>query len=197
MSSENRMGRRRMGRRGALVGIGLAATGAAAVIPRLAEGSTRTGAEREHDDEALPQVRPSAAHAHDLREADEATRALFGPLREGSVLEGVRIESLHAARAGAIPVVLATLDGERFAVEIFRLDADRTPLAAAGPLALHLVNRGDGRRSTPEAVGLGVRALARALERRVSEGAPIPSALSTHAERIARHPGGIFHVPVA
>jgi hypothetical protein len=184
----------RVSRRGALVGIGLAAAGAASVVPRLAEGAVgKRPASREPE---LPRERPSPAEAHDLRPADDAVRALFGPLREGALVEGARIEVIHAVRAGAIPVVLSTAEGNRFAVEVFRLDLASPALAPAGPLAVYLVNRGDGRRSTPEPVGLGARALARALERRVAGGAPVPDALTTQRERSARHPAGIFHVPV-
>lgn len=190
MSSENRLGRR-----GALLGIGLAATGAAAVLPRLAEGDVSTGRAPAPPD---PEVRPDVAGAHDLRPADASTRALFGPLAEGTRVEGTRIEALHAPRAGALPVVLAAPDGTRFAVEVFRLDPSAPPpLAQAGGLALYLVNRGDGRTPTPEPVGLGVRALARALDARLASGASIPAALRTQAERASAHPGGVFHVPLA
>lgn len=191
----------RFGRRGALVGFGLVATGAAAMLPRLAaDGASGLGATEAdaRDPSAEPRVRPDTAEAHALHPADASARALFGSLQAGSVIEGARIEAVHAPRAGALPVVLTASDGSRFALELFRRDAaSAPPLAQAGELALYLVNRGDGRRSTPEPVGLGARALARALEARLAEGAPIPDALTTFAERRALHPGGVFHVPLA
>ncbi len=89
------------------------------------------------------------------------------------------------------------LTGERFAVEIFRRGADGPPpVATAGSLALYLVNRGDGGSPTPELAGLGVMALARALEARLAAGAPIPPGLVTHRRRSTWEPEGFFDVPL-
>lgn len=192
MSSEARFGRR-----GALVGIGLAATGAAAIPSLVQHGvGPRRDVPRDSGD---PHERPDAASAHGLSAADDGVQALFGELREGRAIEGHwTIEARYGVRAGAIPVVMSSLDGSRFALEVFRADdGGPAPLARAGALALYLVNRGDGRSSTPEHAGLGVLALARALSARLAEGAPVPAALSTHAERRVRHPNGVFHVPLA
>lgn len=136
--------------------------------------------------------------AHDLHPADPTVERLFGSLRPGTLLEGHwRIERLHGLRAGAIPVVLSARDGSRFAAEVFRADADGpTPVGDAGPLALYLVNRGDGDAATDEVAGLGVQALARALRGRLDEGAEVPDALVTHATRRRAHPAGVFHVPL-
>jgi hypothetical protein len=125
-----------------------------------------------------------------LPEADADVRALFGPLREGAALgSGFRIETVHGIRGGAIPVVLATASGDRFAVEVFRADPEGpTPIARAGELALHLINRGSGESPTDERAGLAVMALARALEDRVARGAPLPAGLETHRARMANDP---------
>ncbi len=133
---------------------------------------------------------------HGLVAADDEVRAFFGPLQPGTMIANeLRIDAIHGVRAGAIPVVLSK--GERrFAVEILRHEiGSADPIGRAGSLALFLVNRGDGGTVTPEDVGLGVMALAHALEGRLREGASAPDDLWTHRERAARHPHGVFHVP--
>ncbi|HEY8430338.1 MAG TPA: hypothetical protein VIL20_18285 [Sandaracinaceae bacterium] len=126
-------------------------------------------------------------------------RALFGPLTDGAPLSTHwRIETVHAVRAGAVPVVLSTIYGARFAVEVFRADPDGPPpVGRAGALAVHLVNGGDGSSRTAELAGLGAMALARELERRLAAGASIPRGLTTYRERIAVDPDGIFDIPLA
>lgn len=189
------------GRRQVLVGAGAAALGGLVVGPALLRRAAHDGhAVAELPEPALAEDRRAEGGAQpaQLAPADDDVRALFGPLREGSAISTHwRIESLHAARAGAIPLVMSTIDGRRFAVEVFRGDPQGSqPIARAGSLALHLVNQGDGSSRTDELTGLGVMALARALEARLSAGAPIPNALGTHRERTARHPLGSFDVPV-
>lgn len=188
------------GRRQVLVGAGAAALGGLVVGPALLRRAAHDGharAERAEDGRVV-EASDGGAQPAQLAPADDDVRALFGPLREGSAISTHwRIESLHAARAGAIPLVMSTIDGRRFAVEVFRSDPQGSqPIARAGSLALHLVNQGDGSSRTDELTGLGVMALARALEARLSAGAPIPNALGTHSERTARHPLGSFDVPV-
>lgn len=192
MSASNK----RLGRRHALAGIGLAAGAAVPVVGVLASRDRRTVPAPEAGTSNEAQV-PNALAAHELREADAEVRALFGPLMEGERVGSCRIESIYAARGGAIPVVLSTSNGRRFAVEIFAADPlGPQPLASAAPLALFLVNRGDGASPTPEDVGSGVLALGRALARRIEDGAPAPGGLVSYAERHRRAPTGVFHVPV-
>jgi len=172
-----------------MIGIGAAAVGAAIGAPRLRLSEPAPPAAKpEPHDERASRVAP----------ATEEVRALFGSLGEGSAISSHwRIESLHAVRSGAIPVVMSTIYGGRFAVEIFRDDpSGPPPIARAGGLALKLVNRGDGGSRTDELRGLGVMALGRALEARLADGAPVPSGLQTFAERMARDPHGAFDVPV-
>jgi hypothetical protein len=184
--------RRRFGRRHALVGIGATALGASVVGPRVLH--ELLGAEVAGPASAAPE-HPIAS----LLAPDASVRALFGPLREGRTLfRHWRIESVHAVRAGAIPVVMSARGGHRFAVEVFRDAADGPPpIARARGLALCLVNGGDGSARTHEAAGRGVMALGRALSARRAAGAPIPRGLLTHAERMAREPDGFFDVPLA
>lgn len=172
------------------MGAGLVAASAAG-LPALAARS-------EVEAPRIESARATRDEAHGLVPADADVRALFGHVREGTQLEGsVRIEAIHGLRAGAVPVVMATADGLRYAVEIFRADADGPrPLAETGSLALLLSNRGDGRAATPETIARGVQALARALDARCADGAPLPAGLATHRERRRAHPTGVFHVPV-
>jgi hypothetical protein len=165
--------------------VGAAALGAAIGVPRLLEVDAVDPSAGE----------PSASH---VAPATDEVRALFGTLEEGSAISTHwRLESVHAVRAGAIPVVMSTIYGGRFALEIFRDEADGpTPIARARGLALHLLNHGDGSSRTAELNGLGVMALGRALEERRAEGAPLPSGLDTYRRRTARDPEGIFDIPV-
>lgn len=179
----------RFGRREALIGAGTVALGAAVGVPRLleVEAAAPPPAQSSSQDPA-PHVAP----------ATDDVRALFGELREGSAISTHwHLESIHAVRAGAIPVVMSTIYGGRFGVEIFREEADGPPpIARARGLALHLLNHGDGSSRTAELKGLGVMALGRLLEERRAEGAPLPAGLDTYRRRTARDPDGVFDIPV-
>lgn len=195
----------RIHRRDALLGLGVTAAGTTALTgglvgpglvgdllgspERRLEGDERLeGGEREIA-ENLPAPLPAA---------DDAVRALFGPIGPGTRLgPDFEVVAVHGVRAGAIPVVLASA-GHRFALEIFREDttsAAHAPIARANGLALFLVNEGDGATRTVERFGLGVMALGRALTARRDAGAPVPEALQPHATRIAS--AGAFHVPLS
>ena len=191
---------KRLGRRSVMAGIGIAAsaaaTGAAAGAANGLFDSAMNGVDAAVDARAAaaPSA-PDLLQAHHLSAPDAEARATLAGLEPGQVIEGHwRVESVFAVRAGAVPVVLSTTRGERFAVEIFRADPSAAaPLAETATLALYLVNRGDGATVTDEAAGLGVRALGRALAARQ---AVAPAGLTSLTERQRRHPGGIFHVPV-
>lgn len=140
--------------------------------------------------------------AHDLAPPTEAEHALLGSLATGAVFGAgtrrYRVASVFAARAGAVPLVLEEVDGDaRFAVELLRRDDGDAvqPVARTASLALFVRNGGDGSRATQEAQGLAVLALARAISERETAGGV--AALSTRRERAARHPMGVFHVPLA
>lgn len=189
------MSEKQFGRRGALAGAGLVAAGAAAglgVISRNADEAPGG------PDAGLPRARPDALEAHRLTEATAEVREFFGGLAGATVGESWRLEALYSVREGGIPVIMSAANGSRFAVEIFRASesGDGSPPATAGPLAIYVVDRGDGNQATDEAAGLGAMALGAALEARLADGAPIPQALGTLGERRQRHPAGIFHVPV-
>ncbi|MCB9593117.1 MAG: hypothetical protein H6719_10325 [Sandaracinaceae bacterium] len=185
---------KQFGRRGALVGIGVAAAGIASVtLPRELEAQAATPAPSHPDSPMGP---PDALAAHALVAPGDDVRALFGPLTVGEAIGSHwRLEALYGVRAGAIPLILSTRSGARFGVEVLR-SGEASPLASAGPLGLYLVNRGDGSQVSDESAGLGVVALASALEARLAAGAPVPSALTTLEERRRRHPAGVFHIPV-
>ncbi|MBX3273996.1 MAG: hypothetical protein KF729_27270 [Sandaracinaceae bacterium] len=187
---------KQFGRRGAILGIGVAAAGAVGLaIPRASDAQARPAG---RPSTSTPMGPPDALAAHALRAPGEDVRALFGALGPGAEIGSHwRLEALYAVRAGAIPVVLSTRSGERFGVEIFRASEGAPALATAGGLALYLVNRGDGARASGQAAGLGVEALARVLEGRLTAGAPVPSALTTLDERARAHPTGVFHIPLA
>jgi len=108
-----------------------------------------------------------------------------------------KIESIHDVQHGAIPVVLSDSRGTRFQVDVLRRDSaleptEREPAVAfAQGVALYLSNRGNGNKGTNEEHGLGVMALATALRTRAKRG-PVPAAVTTFAERRARHPLGAF-----
>lgn len=184
----------RQGRREALIGIGGVAIGgliAGAAVSRGGASGDAGSAEPIAADATSTSSRVARLDA-----PDDEVRALFGPLVEGSPISTHwRLEAVHGVRAGAIPVVLSTTDGQRFAAEIFRDDpGSARPVARAGELALYLVNRGDGHSPTDEAFGLGVMALGRELEGRLAAGALLPSGLGKHGER---DPRGVFDVPLA
>ncbi len=187
------MTQHRLGRRDVLVGLGAAAIGGTVGVSAVRRAATTaTEAPLPEPERATPQApAPLASPTDDVR-------ALFGALGEGGPLSTHwRIESVHAVRAGAIPVVMSTIYGQRFAVEIFRADpGGPAPIARAGGLALHLVNRGDGSSRTNELAGLGVMALGRALDEQIAAGAQAPAGLETHRDRTARDPRGSFHIPV-
>ena len=187
MASDKRMGRREL-----VVGVGAAAVGAFTIGGLTLPSGRRGGG-----------LAPSAPDVDGptalLPAPDAGVRALFGSLAGGGVVAGGwRVEAVYGERAGAIPVVMSTPSGERFAVEVFRDDArGPAPISRADGLALTLVNRGDGASRTNEQLGLGVMALGGALHARRVEGAPIPEGLRTWRERVELRPDGWYDVPVA
>lgn len=187
---------KQFGRRGALVGIGVAAAGIAGGL--ASQDLSAQDRPAPQPSTSTPMGPPDAMGAHDLRAPTGEVLALFGALGPGAAIGSHwRLDALYAVRAGGIPVVLSTRNGERFGVEIFRAGEGPSPLATAGGLALYLVNRGDGDRASDEAAGLGVIALGHALEARLAEGASVPGSLTTLDARRRSHPTGVFHIPVA
>jgi hypothetical protein len=178
--------------------MGAVAVGAAVGLPEVVRAVPAAAVADEAFTREIPAAPRPAFGGLAAAADDDPVRALFGPLREGSpVSTHWKIESVYALRAGAIPVVMSTTDGGRYALEIFRHSPDGPrPIAVAGSLALFLVNEGDGSMPTSELHGLGVLALGRELEARLAAGAPIPPGLVTHRRREAWEPGGDFGVPL-
>ncbi len=192
-------------RREVLVGIGVAAVAAAGVVARLpalmpsgvsvSEALDSSAAASTASGQAGPSVGPLVMPAR-----SDDVEALFRSARTGSSLrlEGVEdrwdVISVHGVRNGAIPVVLATSAGDRFAVEVFRdtPDGAATPIARAEGLALFLVNGGSGSTPTEEVQGRGVMALRRALAAARRDGAAVPAALQTRDARTASMSSHLF-----
>jgi hypothetical protein len=206
----------RIGRRDAALGVGAAVVVSIPALAR-AEGepdprSTDRATDPRSTDRAIDPLSPIGEHdgreavdvaaAHALAPIGEHERAWLGALATGELFSvgarRFRIAAAHAVREGAVPLVIESI-GERphrFAVEVLRRDEldPQRPVASTARLALVIVNRGDGARSTGELEGLATRALAERLAAR--DAASNALALLTRRERHARHPMGIFHVPL-
>jgi len=90
--------------------------------------------------------------------------AAYGCLQPGQKIDRWTVVEVLDPRRGDIPLVLATASGERFRVDVFRRDDAAPGVANTAALSLYLCNQGQGRQATREEHGLGVMALARALE---------------------------------
>jgi hypothetical protein len=135
--------------------------------------------------------RPGTSSADtQLAPAGPEVRAYFGELTDGTKIERWTLVSVHEVRAGAIPVVLATADGQKYNVDLLRLDpAGPKAVATTTAIALYLANapNADGSAMTPEEQGLGIMALAAKLTSRENAGAKAPK-LSSLNERISAYP---------
>ncbi|MFK7989597.1 MAG: hypothetical protein AB8I08_26505 [Sandaracinaceae bacterium] len=191
---------RRVGRREAIAGVGAVALGASFAAAGIARRgvSSDDGAPEDEVISGGAEAVSAATDREALSDADRAVTDLFGSIAVGTAVSTHwRVEKIHAVRAGAIPVVMSTIYGDRFALEVFRDSANGpTPITRTRGLALFLVNGGDGGSPTDELFGLGVMALGAALENEATT-ASIPSALLPHAERHARYPNGAFDIPTA
>ncbi|MGE3636516.1 MAG: hypothetical protein AB7P00_41815, partial [Sandaracinaceae bacterium] len=117
-----------IGRRRALVGLG-----ATAGVAATAWGPMTHEARADHvatKESGLPPgydpnepMMPDAIAAHGLTAPSAEVAALFAALPAGAELEGNwRVEAIYDVRGGAIPVVLSTRTGRRFALEVVRHD---------------------------------------------------------------------------
>lgn len=100
-----------------------------------------------------------------------------------------RVEQVLPVVAGAIPVLLRTPEGGKFQVDVLRAEAGGPrAVAQAGPLALFIANRGDGKTPSAEAEARGARLLAARLEQVAGDaGWPEVHGLMTLSERLAAH----------
>lgn len=120
----------------------------------------------------------------------------------GGVTAGTRVGPWHVAaiydfHLGAVPVVLESSAGGRFQVDV--LKRDTRPGAPKGVadtrhLSLFLSNKGNGATPSDEHHGLGLMALAAAVQQRESFAAP--KGLLTLAERVVQFPRAGYSVPV-
>jgi hypothetical protein len=118
--------------------------------------------------------------------------AAYACLRPGQRIERWTFVEVLESRRGDVPVVLATTSGERFRVDVLRRDDAAPGVAHTAALSLYLCNQGGGRQATREEHGLGVMALARALE----DGSGTPRLpLLTLRERNRRFPAGAVAGP--
>lgn len=139
---------------------------------------------------------PARAGAPAIAPAGPEVLALFGPIQPGTRIGRWTVRAVHGVRMGAIPVVLASEEGEEFQVDVLRRDNAPGAPAAVGQartLSVFVVNGGSGSTATLEEQGLGAMALAEALARREDEGAAVP-ALLTLRERTARFPRAVLRV---
>ena len=115
-------------------------------------------------------------------------RAAYPSLQPGQRIDRWTMVELLDPKRGEIPLVLATAVGERFRVDVLRRDEAALGVANTTALSLYLCNQGKGRQATREEHGLGVMALARALE----DGSATPRIpLLTLRERNRRFPPDI------
>lgn len=128
----------------------------------------------------------TAHRAHATAPADvEPTNELADLV--GVQLGPYRVHSVGLAERGGIPVVLSTVSGETFRVDVLRFDPSdgASGIGAVGYVSVYLRNGGDGRTATNEEHGLGAMALAEELRRREQAGWRPSFALLTRGERNA------------
>lgn len=113
-------------------------------------------------------------------------------LRAGTSLGGRgSVEAVLPIHNGAVPVVMRTLDGERFQIDLLRRDPDGPGgVAATAQFDLFITNRGDGSTRTDEAQAHAARALAGWIAAR--EGSAPALELLSFRERRRSHPEGVF-----
>jgi hypothetical protein len=178
-------------RRGALLAIGAslsALASAKALLARTRASST-----------PKPAAAVGAAHAPEASEVELAAAAaaaeiaeLMADVRPGTVLANCRVVEILPVRYGAIAVVMETRGRARFQLDVLRDDgAQKGHVASAPGLAVFVSNGGDGATRTDEEQGLSAIALGQVLERRLREGARVPTML-TLAERERHFPDAVY-----
>ncbi|MEZ4372562.1 MAG: hypothetical protein R3B07_17180 [Polyangiaceae bacterium] len=132
----------------------------------------------------------AGASAPDLGESksDVSSTATVGlelvaPLTAGSQLGTWKVVGVLPLREGAVSVVMAHGNGERFQLDVVARGAQRAP-GASELFQVMVVNRGDGSTSTRESEGLAAMALADVI--RGNENAVDRSGFLTLEERVKR-----------
>lgn len=121
---------------------------------------------------------------------------LLAPLKPGDQVYDWTVVAIHDVNMGAVPVILADKNGAKFQVDILRRDTKKGAphsVADAHGLSLFLANNGNGKKTSDEAKGLGVVALATVLSRRAHKA---PAGLLTWRERVSLFPKGEYKAPV-
>lgn len=198
--SERRMAKwnRRQFLNGLLVAAGANATAAthdAFALATRPEGAVVPGASPAPLREALPVTRAlrDVLDATTTLTVEGAPHDLQRMLPQGLRFGRWRVVDVLPVKFGAVPVILETMRGERFQVDVLRRERQgraRRGVAETRHYALYLSNAGRGAKPTREEHGLGVMwlaALMRPQERRYA----VP-ALLTLRERIVRYPTGRF-----
>lgn len=163
-----------------VVGAGASGVAVAAVV-----GLPRAQAPRPAP--VAAEVDPLANHPHEIAAAAKLRPDPFLADLVGQAVGNYRVQSVGGLDRGGIPVVLATLSGGIFRVDILRVDPTESKIGigAAGAVSVYLRNGGDGQTVTNEEQGLGAMALAEALLARERNGARPPHGLLTRGEREA------------
>lgn len=136
---------------------------------------------------------PAATSGGAPADADGASvdaSALIAPLVAGSRLARWSIAEVRPLERGALTVVMADADGQRFSVEILARDGSPLgvrPVAETASFAVYMRNGGDGDHPTLEDHGIAAMTLAQVVSR--NEASVDRAPFLTHAERYARHPG--------
>ena len=127
----------------------------------------------------------------------ETVAPLGDAVAVGAVLGRWTVVAVHPVHFGAVPVVLATEDGQRYQVDVLARDPGGPEgVANTQQLSLFVANHGDGRTATDEEQGLGAMALAEHLRAREVAGWSAPPLLTLH-QRATQHPEGAFGVPLS
>ncbi len=147
---------------------------------------------------SVPVGSPRVVDAASLPQADERVLRAVGSIKPGTDVYGWKIVSVHGIYLGAIPVIMADKNGEKFQVDVCAKDGKSgapQPVITTKSLSFFLANGGNGAHPSDESKGLGAIALASYLGKKKSA-AFRPRGLMTLRERNAAHPYGAFTISV-
>lgn len=120
----------------------------------------------------------------------------LGSIVAGATVERWTVVAVHPVTLGALPIVLETVSGHRYQVDVLARDPQGPAgVAETEHFSLYVSNRGDGSSPTDEDQGLGAMALAGALREHERVADSLPSLL-TLRQRNEQHPQGSFGVPL-
>lgn len=127
----------------------------------------------------------TSADTHDGDAPSPAVVAFLGDIAPGAKLGDYEVAAVEPMHRGGIPIEMRASSGATFVADVLRHDPTELTRAigVTSAVAVYLRNGGNGATATDEVAGLGAMALASALERRVREGASVPTDLLTMSER--------------